>query len=242
MLPHGIPFPVVPQSTEIMNIIVPNMLQNALTKKMTVAAGDGRRGEEDQGSAWRPLGRVIGPLAAAGPGATPAGRLASATGRGAARLVRHRPDYLYVLPATRGDAARHRLPDLLHGLPLVLQHAAQPRPRRQDLHGLDNYDRVLTAESVHEATWNTLVWTFCSTLLAFVLGFAVALTSTGTLRRGVLRGTLLVPYVITAVAAAYVWRWLFHSDFGVVGAISVATGVTDGPINFLDDRRRCCRR
>jgi len=38
MLPAGIPFPVLPQSTEIMNIIVPNMMQNALTGRMTVAA------------------------------------------------------------------------------------------------------------------------------------------------------------------------------------------------------------
>ena len=38
MLPNGIPFPVLPQSAEIMNIIIPNMLQNALTGKMTVAA------------------------------------------------------------------------------------------------------------------------------------------------------------------------------------------------------------
>jgi multiple sugar transport system substrate-binding protein len=38
MLPSGIPFPVLPQSAEIMNIIVPGMLQNALTRKMTVAA------------------------------------------------------------------------------------------------------------------------------------------------------------------------------------------------------------
>jgi multiple sugar transport system substrate-binding protein len=37
MLPSGIPFPVIPESSEIMNIIVPDMLQNALTKKMTVA-------------------------------------------------------------------------------------------------------------------------------------------------------------------------------------------------------------
>ncbi len=36
MLPNGIPFPVIPQATEIMNIIVPDMLQNALTEKMTV--------------------------------------------------------------------------------------------------------------------------------------------------------------------------------------------------------------
>jgi multiple sugar transport system substrate-binding protein len=37
MLPNGIPFPTIPESPEIMNIIVPEMLQNALTEKMTVA-------------------------------------------------------------------------------------------------------------------------------------------------------------------------------------------------------------
>jgi multiple sugar transport system substrate-binding protein len=36
MLPYGIPFPVIPESTEIMNVIVPDMLQNALTEKMSV--------------------------------------------------------------------------------------------------------------------------------------------------------------------------------------------------------------
>ena len=37
MLPYGIPFPVIPQSTQVMNIIVPNMMQNVLTGKMSVA-------------------------------------------------------------------------------------------------------------------------------------------------------------------------------------------------------------
>jgi multiple sugar transport system substrate-binding protein len=36
MLPYGIPFPVIPQANQIMNDIVPNMLQNALTDTMTV--------------------------------------------------------------------------------------------------------------------------------------------------------------------------------------------------------------
>jgi multiple sugar transport system substrate-binding protein len=42
MLPYGIPFPVVPESPEVMNIIIPEMLQNALTESMTVeeAAND----------------------------------------------------------------------------------------------------------------------------------------------------------------------------------------------------------
>lgn len=36
MLPSGIPFPVVAESTEIMNIIIPEMLQNVMTETMTV--------------------------------------------------------------------------------------------------------------------------------------------------------------------------------------------------------------
>ncbi|MBM3522409.1 MAG: sugar ABC transporter substrate-binding protein, partial [Alphaproteobacteria bacterium] len=49
MLPSGIPFPVLPQSSEIMNIIVPNMMQNVLTRKMTVqqAADDAAKKVKD---------------------------------------------------------------------------------------------------------------------------------------------------------------------------------------------------
>ena len=43
MLPDGIPFPAMPQSAEIMNIIVPDMMQNALTRKHDVVGGRGRR-------------------------------------------------------------------------------------------------------------------------------------------------------------------------------------------------------
>ncbi len=49
MLPNGIPFPVIPEAPEIMNIIVPDMLQNALTGKMTVdeAAEDAAKKVQD---------------------------------------------------------------------------------------------------------------------------------------------------------------------------------------------------
>ena len=49
MLPYGIPFPALPQAPEIMNIIVPDMLQNALTGAMTVdqAADDAAKKVKD---------------------------------------------------------------------------------------------------------------------------------------------------------------------------------------------------
>ena len=46
MLPYGIPFPLVAESTQIMNEIIPNMLQNALTETMTVEEAANNAAEE----------------------------------------------------------------------------------------------------------------------------------------------------------------------------------------------------
>nr|WP_277614390.1 sugar ABC transporter permease [Kaistia nematophila] len=102
--------------------------------------------------------------------------------------------------------------------------------------GFDNYWAILTSKSFHDVTYNTLIWTIVSTFFAYVLGLGAALAlNREFLGRGVLRAVLLVPYVISAVAASYVWKWLYHSDFGVIGALSVQFGFTDEPINFLDN-------
>lgn len=153
------------------------------------------------------------------------------------RIIRHRADYLYVLPAICVMLLVIAYPVYYT---IYLSFFDTPPSLSFDqkaFAGLENYSTILQADSFHEATYNTIIWTVFSTFFAFVLGFGAALALnrqfTG---RAPLRGALLVPYVISAVAASYVWRWLFHSDFGVIGAISVALGVTDRPINFLDDR------
>ena len=153
------------------------------------------------------------------------------------RIVRHRADYLYVLPAIGVMLLVIAYPIYFT---VYLSFFSTPPNLSMDekvFVGLDNYTRLLGAESFHEATINTLNWTFWSTLLAFVLGFGAALAlNRAFVGRGPLRGILLVPYVISAVATSYIWRWLFHSDFGVIGAMSVALGITERPINFLDSR------
>jgi multiple sugar transport system permease protein len=154
-----------------------------------------------------------------------------------ARIWKHRADYLYVAPALLVMLLVIAYP--VYFTVYLSFFNTPPNLALDDkiFVGFDNYVRVTTSESFHEATWNTLVWTVFSTLFAFVLGFGAALAlNRHFVGRGVMRGILLVPYVISAVAAAYIWRWLFHSDFGVFGAISVALGITDQPINFLDDR------
>ena len=152
------------------------------------------------------------------------------------RVAHHRADYLYVLPAIGVML-------LVIGYPVYFTvylsfFNTPPNLALNDkiFVGFDNYLRVLGADSVRETTVNTLIWTVFSTFFSFAIGFGAALALNRSFPgRGLLRGILLIPYVISAVAAAYVWRWLLHSDFGVFGAISMALGLTDHPINFLDN-------
>ncbi len=152
------------------------------------------------------------------------------------RIIHHRADYLYIAPALGVML-------LVIGYPVYFTVYLSLFNTPPDLSlddkifvGLDNYQRVLAADSVHEASENTLVWTVFSTFIAFVIGFGAALAlNREFVGRGLLRGILLVPYVISAVAASYIWRWLYHSDFGVIGAFVMAIGLSDHKLNFLDN-------
>ncbi len=147
-----------------------------------------------------------------------------------------RSDYLYILPALF-------VMFLVIGYPIYftiyLSFFDTPPSLALDdkiFVGIDNYTRILTSRSFHEVTWNTFIWTVFSTFFAFVLFLGAALVLNREFPgRAITRGILLVPFVISAVAASYVWRWIYHSDYGVLGAISVQLGLSNEPINFLDN-------
>lgn len=102
--------------------------------------------------------------------------------------------------------------------------------------GIDNYVRLLQSSRFHDVTINTFVWTVWSTFFSVILGFGAALVlNREFIGRGLLRGLLLIPFVISAVAASYVWRWIYHSDLGVLGSILIQLGITDQKLNVLDN-------
>jgi multiple sugar transport system permease protein len=102
--------------------------------------------------------------------------------------------------------------------------------------GVDNYVETLTDD---DRFWlvvtNTLWWTFGGTLLAFVMGFAAALLVNRPMPlRGLIRSTLMTPYVIGVVVAAYGWKWMYHADFGVISGMLMQLGLISRPILFLE--------
>ncbi|WP_442504254.1 carbohydrate ABC transporter permease [Marinivivus vitaminiproducens] len=153
-----------------------------------------------------------------------------------ARIYRHRADYLYIAPALGVMLLVIAYPIAYTFYLSFFSTPPSLAMSEKIFVGFENYTRILAARSFHEVTLNTAIWTVASTFFAFVLGFGAAIVlNREFIGRGLLRGILLVPYVISAVAASYVWRWIYHSDFGVIGAVAMQIGLTDRPINFLDN-------
>jgi multiple sugar transport system permease protein len=154
-----------------------------------------------------------------------------------AEIAHHWADYLYVFPALFVMV-------LVIGYPIfyTIYLSFFETPANEAgiyFAGLENYRQVLTDNSIDfgGATRNTFIWTILSTGIAFVLGFGAALVVHRQFPgRSIARGILLIPYIISQVPTAYIWRWLFHSDYGLINGSLREWGLIDQPIRFLDDR------
>ena len=166
-------------------------------------------------------------------------------GEPAAPRRRHWADYLYVLPALGvmllviGYPIYYTVYLSFFTTPPSLAMCEQDLRRPRQLRRRPEQRRLPRGHDEHGHLDGLLHLLLLRARLRRGAGAATA-SSSG---RGVLRGILLIPYVVSAVAAAYVWRWLYHSDFGVIGALSVQLG-HHRPADHLPRQcpHRCCRR
>ena len=153
-----------------------------------------------------------------------------------AQIIAHRVDYLYVLPALIVMLVVIAYPIYYTVELSFYKTPANLQMKDKIFIGLDNYVTVLTSRSFHKVTVNTVIWTIASTIFSFLLGLGAALSLNREFQgRGFLRALLLIPYVVSAVSASLIWQWIYHSDFGVIGALAVELGLSEEPINFIDN-------
>src|SRR5579859_4442570 len=150
-----------------------------------------------------------------------------------AEMSRHRTDYVWVAPALLVML-------LVIGYPFVYTidlsfYDTPPSSANWYFNGVNNYTQILSDPFFWAVTLNTAFWSVGSTVLAFLIGLGAALViQREFVGRSLVRGLLMIPYVISYVAAAYVWRWLYHSDYGLISGVLYDAYIIDAPINFLD--------
>lgn len=101
--------------------------------------------------------------------------------------------------------------------------------------GLDNYRDVLTTPLFWKSLLNTLYFVAVGVPLsiAAALGAAMLLNSPLARFRGFFRTALFAPVVTTVVAVAVIWRYLFHTRYGLINYALGYFGIT--PIDWLGD-------
>jgi raffinose/stachyose/melibiose transport system permease protein len=93
--------------------------------------------------------------------------------------------------------------------------------------GLDNFREILESEVARGALWHTLELTAVYVILVNLAGLFLALALNRTLRsRNFLRALFFAPVVLSPLATAYVWRYLFEFNGplnGLLGAAGLET-------------------
>lgn len=99
--------------------------------------------------------------------------------------------------------------------------------------GLANIIDVLGGE-FSQLLAQTLVFTVGATVLPFVIGFALALALNTRIRGAkVMRGLMLIPWLVPGVVVSFLWMWIFNANYGVMNAALQSIGVIDEPQAWL---------
>ena len=101
--------------------------------------------------------------------------------------------------------------------------------------GLDNYSRLLRTPDFWLALRNTFYFAFVGgpLTIAVSLGAALLLSSKLVRFKGFFRTIYFTPFVTTLVAVAIVWKYLYHTRYGLFNYGLGMIGI--GPIDWLGD-------
>ena len=102
---------------------------------------------------------------------------------------------------------------------------------------LDNYLELLRTPIFWKALWNTSYFVVVGVPLSIAVSLAAALLLDSRLARAkaLFRTALFAPVVTTLVAVAVIWRYLFHTSYGLVNWALGHVGVS--PVDWLGDPR-----
>lgn len=95
--------------------------------------------------------------------------------------------------------------------------------------GLHNF-KILLSNSAYRDVWiTTILFVAGSVGGQFVVGFLTALVLNQDLKqRNLLRGLLLMPWVVPTVVASLLWKWIYNQQYGIFNYVLHALGVIPG--------------
>jgi multiple sugar transport system permease protein len=100
--------------------------------------------------------------------------------------------------------------------------------------GLENFRMAMNDPEMWGSLGRTLVFSFSTLFIELVIGVttAVALNRASTIFN-VIRGLLLLPWMLMWPVVAIIWSWIFNGQYGIINYILIQLKWVDGPVQFL---------
>jgi multiple sugar transport system permease protein len=103
---------------------------------------------------------------------------------------------------------------------LTFHYVSVFNPRNPKFVGFENYIRLLNEEAFWSDLVTAIIYTFSSVALQLVLGLAVALfLNQNFAGRNLLRGIVLLPYLIPTVCVVFIAKWMLDPMHGIVNTV-----------------------
>lgn len=99
--------------------------------------------------------------------------------------------------------------------------------------GLKNYSNMMGDPVFWESFKNTLLY-LAGSPIAIILAIGIALLVNQDIRgRNIYRSIVFLPYPLTTVAVAIIWRWLYNEKVGLINYLFCSLGIVDKRVPFL---------
>jgi multiple sugar transport system permease protein len=102
--------------------------------------------------------------------------------------------------------------------------------------GIGNYLKLLQDPLFRQTVWNSFVYTISTVFLKMSLGIILALLLNQEMpARNLIRGALLLPWIVPTSLSVLTWLWMFDSLFSVVNYILLGLGLISKKVPWLGD-------
>jgi multiple sugar transport system permease protein len=100
--------------------------------------------------------------------------------------------------------------------------------------GWKNYAELSRDPVFHKVVWNSALFTIVSVAVKLLIGLVMALALQRALAaRRLVRGILLLPWVVPTVITALAWHWMFDALHGFINVTLQSLGLMGAPIPWL---------
>ncbi|MGD6969316.1 carbohydrate ABC transporter permease [Rossellomorea vietnamensis] len=101
-------------------------------------------------------------------------------------------------------------------------------------YGLDNFIYIFTDPEFWLSMKNTIIFVIGVVPLSIIISLGIAILLNSKIKfKGLFRTIYFIPFVTSVVAVSIVWRWIFHTNYGILNFFLGWFGIS--PIEWLTD-------